>query len=142
MRHELPYLPLGSATVTVAMDGDAFDVYNNGPNNFTAIGTGTISATITGTGVGGLGALVAAHGANTNTHISTIILSGDSKIASIGPGSVVTNRSILWVDGPNASIQGNGYNLSVVVNSFDGTVNNAFASLTEMDWIGVGNART
>ena len=117
----------GTGGVSV-QSGATFDIWDNGPN---APGTPTKVVTITGAGVGGIGALVTTQASSASSaHVNGLILTGDSTIAAIG----ITARSILWVDGPGAFIQGNGHNLSVVVDD-DETAPKG----TEVDWLNVGN---
>jgi fibronectin-binding autotransporter adhesin len=128
------YKPLGTAAVTVA-NLATLDIFKNGS---TTSGTGELNVTIAGNGVGGLGALIAAdldnltNGGNNNAHVRSITLTDDATIGAYGGGDAAT-RSILWVDGPGAFIQGAGKNLSVVAN------NNGGNAWTEIDWLNVGD---
>ena len=128
------YKPLGTAAINVA-SGATLDIFKNGT---TTSGTGELNVTIAGNGVGDLGALITADlnnlndGDDNNAHVRSITLSDDARIGAYG-GGTSTTRSILWVDGPGAFIQGNGKNMSVVIN------NNLGAGNTEMDWLDVGD---
>ena len=118
------------ASGVVVHDGATLDVVNG----TTTAGTGTEVVAISGTGTDGRGALVVAQAANSNAHINQIVLDADSKIGAYGTGATAAGRSILWIDGPGASIQGNGHNLSVVID-VAGNISNG----TEVNWLDVGN---
>jgi fibronectin-binding autotransporter adhesin len=128
------YKPLGTANITVS-SGATLAIFKNGT---TTSGTGELNVTIAGNGVAGRGALISAdlnnltNGGNANAHVRSITLSDDARIGAIG-GVTSATRSILWVDGPGAFIQGNGKNLSVNID------NGLGIAFTEMDWINVGD---
>jgi fibronectin-binding autotransporter adhesin len=113
--------PTGTVTVE---DGATLDVWNSATN---ASGR---EVTITGTGAGGIGALVSTQASVTDAgHVNRLVLAGDSKIAAISS----TIRGDLFIDGPGAYIHGNGHNLSVVVD------NGSTATTAEVNWVNVGD---
>src|SRR5207249_278264 len=89
---------------------------------------------IIGTGVGGLGALTATTaGPNTNgnnPHIGALTLAGDATIRAKSPGATsnVTNRVVLWGDGP---VVGNGNALTAIVDT-------SIGAATEIDFVNNG----
>ncbi|MEP0843009.1 MAG: autotransporter-associated beta strand repeat-containing protein [Phycisphaerae bacterium] len=121
-----------AASGVTVLDGATLDIHNNGGNT---PGLGKEVVTIAGMGVGGIGALVSTQqNASTSAHVNGLILTGNSKIAAIGTGGSTAGRSIIWIDGPDAFIQGNGHDLIVDVN-----VGGNPANGTEIDWMNTGD---
>jgi fibronectin-binding autotransporter adhesin len=120
---------LGTAAGGVTVEnGATLDIWDNGANN---ADPGTETVSIIGSGVGEIGALISTQSSDsTSAHVNKLILTGNAKIAAIGD----TARSIIWIGGPGAALQGNGFNIDVAVNI--GTNKTG----TEIDWINVGDA--
>jgi fibronectin-binding autotransporter adhesin len=115
-------LGAASGSVTVS-DGATLDIWDNNPDN--KAGHGVKTVTITGSGVGGIGALISTQGSDaTSASVSSLVVNGNSKIAAIGG----VQRSIIWIDGP---ITGNGHDIDVVLDPG--------ASSSEIDWLNAGD---